>query len=129
MANIIQTPGSNVILDQATTTLGAGSGFQVMPKIGNLTFMALISGTSAGVTVTGTLNVDVSNDGTNFVAAVGTTMTINGVTPQAAIGVIASSLNGGWAYVRANLTAASSTTTASTGYRVRVYASGLDRAL
>ncbi len=124
MANIINTPGATIIFDQTSTTLQAGSAFQVMPKISNLTFQAVQSGSSAGVTVTATLNIDVSN-----IAAVGTTMTINGATPQNAIGVIASSISGGWSYVRANLTAASSTTTASTGYRIRVYASGLDRAL
>ncbi len=129
MANNIQTPGATIIFDQSSTTLQAGSAYQVLPKISDLTFQASIIGTSAGVTVTGTINIDVSNDGTNFVAAVGTTMTISGVTPQSAIGVIASSLKGGWSYVRANLTAASSTTTASTAYRIRVYASGLDRAL
>lgn len=122
MANNIHTGGPTVIMNSTSSALGAQSGYQVLPRVRDLTFQTMMAGTSAGVTVTATLNIDVSNDGTNWTAAPGTTMTINGVTPQTAIGRIATSLEGAWAYVRANLTAASSSTDVGTGYNIKVSA-------
>lgn len=114
-------PGPFVLLDLTSTSTGPGTAYNVPPNMRLGGLQSLQTGTSAGVTVTSSCNLQGSNNGSDWADIVGTTLAINGATPQSAALPMTSS-HGGWAFIRASLNAGSSTTTASTGYTLKVLA-------
>ena len=118
---LIQTPGPTTILNITSTTTGPGSWYRVNnQKLSDLTFQVLHAGTSAGVTVSSTINIEGSNDGSNAIATVLAAIAINGTTPQSEGATMKSTMAGAWEYIRANVNRASSSTSVSTGYNIQV---------
>jgi hypothetical protein len=115
-------PGTNILLDLTSTTTGAGSGYRVPPDLRLGGVQAIQVGSSAGVTVTSSGSLQVSNDGSNWSDITGSTLAINGTTPQTAALALQSSLAGPWGFIRASYNAGSSTTTASTAYSYKIIA-------
>lgn len=111
MAEIMST---ETILNSSST--GAGSWFQLNPKLGNATFQVLTTGSSVGDVVAATVTIEASNDGVNPLATVLGTVTLSTNSP-ASDGI---AINANWKYVRANQTSIS----ASTGIKTSVFANG-----
>ena len=89
----------DIMVDRTTT--GAGDGhFKDSP---HATFQATVTGTGA---VTATVDIEVSNDGTNWLDTVAGTITLSGTTTHSD-GFTTTSAP--WKYVRANVTAISGT--------------------
>ena len=85
--------------------VGAGAWF-ALSKI-PVTCQATVTGTG---TVTGTVDIEVSNDGVTPIATAPLTINLNGTTTASDGGVV----NAPWKYIRANLTAVSGTGAAVT---------------
>ncbi len=89
----------DIMVDKTTT--GAGSAhFKDSP---HATFQATVTGTGA---VTATVDIEVSNDGTNWADTAAGTITLSGTTTHSD-GF--TTTNAPWKYVRANVTAISGT--------------------
>ena len=106
--------GATTILNSSSA--GAGAWFTLHPKVGNLTFQSLTTGTSVGDVVSSTVTIEASNDGVNALATVLGTVTLSTDSP-ASDGI---AVNANWKYMRANQTAIS----ASTGIKTTVIANG-----
>ena len=90
----------NLFTDAGVTSTGAGNAvFKDSPAA---TFQAIVTGTGA---VTATVNIEVSNDGSNWLSTALGTISLSGTT-TANDGFTSSAP---WKYVRANLTAVSGT--------------------
>src|SRR3972149_6647288 len=99
-------PGPFLLLDLTEKTTGPGTAYNIPPNLRLGGLQTLQVGTSAGVTVTSTVNIEGSNDGSNWTSITGTTLAINGATPQSAALPMTSS-HGGWAYIRGNMASGS----------------------
>ena len=95
--------GAVSILLAAATVVGAGA-WVALSKI-PVACQATVSGTG---TVTGTVDIEVSNDGVTPIATAPLTINLNGTTTASDGGVV----NAPWKYIRANLTAISGTSAA-----------------
>lgn len=96
------------------TTALEGAWFRLNPEYGRLWFTSKLTGTSVGSTATATISIQGSNDGTNAASTDLITFSAQSLTTDTVVlsGPVPSSLNGAYAYVRANLT---SLTTATAG--------------
>lgn len=95
------------ILSTLTTATGAGDWYRIHPKMGPLSLQAIFTGSSVGYLGTAGVKLEVSNDGINpNTSAVGT-MTFTTVATPVADGI---TLDAGWQYIRANITALTSST-------------------
>lgn len=84
MANNIQDGGVTTILSTLTTSTGSGSWYRVHPKIGVLSFQAILTGSSEGYLGTASVKIEGSNDGSNAnVTALGTISFTTVATPVA----------------------------------------------
>lgn len=79
MANLIQGSGQNTI--QSTTAAAVGQWYWVHPKLRNLTFQVLHTGTSVGTSVGSTTYIEVSNDGVNVLNSKAGTVVMGNVSP------------------------------------------------
>lgn len=104
MANNIYSPGPQTILNSSST--GSGSWYRLHPNVRNVTFQALLPGSSVGVTVGSTIFIEGSNDGVNAIASKLGTIAFNGGSPQSD----GFTIDAHWEYVRATI---NSITTAS----------------
>lgn len=96
MANNIYTAGVQSMLNSSST--GPGSWYRVHPQVRNITFQATITGSSVGVTVSSTIYVEGSNDGSNAVGTKLATIALSGGSPQSD----GFTLDAHWEYVRFN---------------------------
>ena len=98
-------PTSAAVTGAVSTLLTAAApyaaGWVALSKI-PVSCQAIISGTGA---VTGTVDIEVSNDGVTPIATAPLTINLNGTTTASDGGVV----NAPWKYIRANLTAVSGT--------------------
>ena len=107
MASNIQDPGVTQLLATNTTSTGAGNWYRVNPRIGPLSFQAIFTGSSAAYLGTATVQIQGSNDASNpNVTALGT-LSFSTVATPVADGV---TVDAAWQYVRANITALTSST-------------------
>lgn len=109
MANNIQSPGVQSILQSSST--GPGAWYRVHSKLSNLTFQVVHTGTSVGTTVGSTTIIQASNDGVNPLATVLGTIGVAG-SDVASDGF---TINAGWQYVRAQINSVQAATVGSTG--------------
>ena len=100
MANNIYSPGPQTIF--SSSALGAGSWYRLHPQVRNVTFQALHTGSSVGVTVGSTIYIEVSNDGVNALATKPITVAFNAASPQSD----GATMDAHYEYVRANLNSA-----------------------
>ena len=110
MAYNINTTPVQILGTTGTTSTGPGNWFRVHPNRGKLTFQAIHSGTSVGVTVQSTIHIQASNDGVNpLLTTAGTTVdalgtiVLNGGSPQSA----GFAIDASWEYIRASINAIS----------------------
>lgn len=97
---------ANTIILNPTTTTATGAWFRRAPDIENaITFQATEAGSGA---VTGTVTIEVSNDGINACSTVAGTITLSG-TNTASNGF---TTDAPWGYWRAKITAISGTSAA-----------------
>lgn len=109
MGYVLNSAGPTTILNSSSS--GYGNWFRVHPKLRELTFQAVHTGSSVGATVASTIIVQASNDGVNplqttagsTVDALGT-IVLNGGSPQSA----GFAINAGWQFVRAGMLSAPS---------------------
>lgn len=120
MANYIQTPGPTTIFSNtiATTSL-AGSWYTIHSKLRNLTFEVKQTTSSAGATASSTTYIEISNDGVTPLATKGQTIALIASTDAVADGgVLSSSMQGQWGYIRANVNSLTTSTAGSVGFPV-----------
>jgi hypothetical protein len=96
----IKSGATRDIMVDKTTTGAVNTQFKYSP---HATFQATVTGTGA---VTATVDIEVSNDGTNWLDTVAGTITLSGTTTHSD-GFTTTSAP--WKYVRANVTAISGT--------------------
>lgn len=113
----LQGPGQSAIL-QTTSTAAAGNWIPVHPSIRNLTVQAIETGSSVGVSVSGNVSIQVSNDGVNPIISTAGIISFSSLASPASDGF---SIDAHWNFVRAYLNA---NTTMSSGSSVTVLLSG-----
>lgn len=96
----LRPDSASLVILSGAIAQGAGTPKAFNRSIANRTVQATVTGTG---TVTATVNIEVSNDGTNFIVA--GTITLSGTT-TASDGF---AMNASWLNVRANVTAISGT--------------------
>lgn len=96
-------------LVNAVTTTGAGGPVSRAPGVSSV----LAWGTTSSGAGAATIAVEVSNDGTNWVVA-GTIVLVLATTVTTGTNTDGFTINAGWAYIRANVTAISGTDAAVT---------------
>lgn len=108
MSYVLNGPGPTNIL--STTAQSTGSWYRVHPKMSNLTFQVVHTGTSVGATVGSTTIIEGSNDGVNALA-----------TPLGTVALSSNSgtndgftINAGWAFVRARVGSLAATSAGAT---------------
>lgn len=106
---LLQSPGGQVIL--ASSSTGAGSWYRVHPKLGNLSFQVVHTGTSVGTTVGSTTVIEASNDGVNALGTALGTIALSG-SDVASDGF---TTNNHFEYVRAKINSVQAATAGSTG--------------
>ena len=126
MSNTVIPGGPTDLVNLTATTTGPGSWFRIHPGVGEVVFGLTLTGTSAGVTVASTVNIQFSHDGSNVSTSFNLALT--GVTPQVVAAGLASSQRG-YPWVRANVNTVSSTTDTGTAFRLRVTANSNQRTL
>lgn len=94
-----------LLLNSSAT--GPGAWFNTFGFRAPLSFSALQTGSSVGVTVTSTVNIEYSPDGVNVVATKPGNFAFNGASPQCDGFAPPTSANGVWPYVRGNINAIS----------------------
>ena len=112
MSTNVLGPGPNLILSSSSS--GAGDWHRVHPRLGNLTFQVLHVGCSVGATgttVSSTVVIEASNDGSNALATVLGTFAISGDSPQSD-GFTA---DANWSYIRAKINSVGAASAGSTG--------------
>lgn len=109
MPAYIQGAGQIPILQ--TTAAGAGSWFEVHPKIRNITLQLSELGSSVGAPVTGSVSVQASNDGVNPLISTLGTIAFSSVASPAVDGF---SLDAHWNFIRGVLTTNSTQSSGST---------------
>ena len=119
MSTNVLGPGPNLILTSSST--GAGNWHRIHPKLSNLTFQVLHTGTSAGATVGSTTVIEASNDGVNALGTVLGTVGLAGDTPPNN----GFTIDANWSYVRAKINSVVAATAGSTGsaFAIAVYCS------
>lgn len=115
-AGYIQSGGLNYIY-QSTTT-GAGSWVPVHPAVRGMTLQGTFSGSSAGVLQTGTIQIQVSNDGVNPLATLAGTISVTSIATPAVDGF---AMDAHWNFIRANQTLVSTTTGSTANITVSVH--------
>ena len=121
--NLIQTPGPvTIFTSTAGSTSKAGDWYRVHPSIGRLTWQATLNTSSAGATAGSTVYIEVSNTPTSEttgpvpLATKGQTIALAGTTDAVSDGaVLASSMSGAWAWVRANMNSLTTSTAGTAG--------------
>lgn len=107
----IQNAGPNSLLQ--SSALGAGAWSRIHPNIRNLTIQASRIGSSVGALVSGTVDIEVSNDGTDPVGTKAGSIAFSSVASPAVDGF---TIDSHWEWIRANVssnsTAGSSSSTA-----------------
>lgn len=109
-ATYIQGAGQNYIL-QSTSSAAFGNWVPVHPSIRNITFQAVETGSSALVSVSGSVSVQASNDGVNPIA---TTLGVITFSSAASPGSDGFSIDAHWNYVRAYINSGNTQSSGST---------------
>ena len=131
---ILSATGKSSVYATAGTTVLSGDWYRIHPALGRLYITCRLTGTSAVSTATATVNIEGSNDG--ITAASTPLYSFSGITLTTDIVVLGGSLpttlSGQPGYIRANMTAlttstAGSTTAASANVLVHVNAGSLGR--
>lgn len=93
-----------------STAAGAGDWYPVHPGLRNLTFQATMTGSSVGASVSGTVEIQASNDGVNPLATALGTITLSSAASPGSDGL---AIDAHWNYVRAKLTTGSTNSSGS----------------
>ena len=112
------SPGATTLLSNtAGTTTVVGDWFRIHPKLGRLSFHATLLASSIGATASSSVNIEVSNDGVYPLATKALTLSLTNTSTTYASdgGVLASTMDGTWQYVRANCASLTTSTAGSTG--------------
>lgn len=112
------TPGVTTLLSNtAGTTNVVGDWVRIHPKLGRLSFQAILIASSVGATASSSVHIEVSNDGFYPLATKALTLSLTNTSTTYASdgGVLASTMDGTWQYVRANLQSLTTSTAGSAG--------------
>jgi hypothetical protein len=114
---VIQTAGATQIFSvTAGSTTETGDWFQVDQRFGNLVYQVILSASSAGATAGTTVTIEVSNSTAVAVATAAQTFGLTCTTDTVSDGgTFATSMDGAWKLIRANMTSLTTSTAGSAG--------------
>lgn len=117
MSYVLNSPGPTTIYATSVgSTAGVGDWYRVPPRIGKLSFQAILSASSVGATAASSASIEVTNSTAIGLATKGRVFDLTATTDVVSDGgAFQSSMDAAWAWVRGKVTSLSSATAGSTG--------------
>jgi hypothetical protein len=114
---VIQTAGATQIFEvTAGSTAETGDWYEIDQHFGNLAYQVILSASSVGATAGTTVTIEVSNTTAVAVQTAAQTFALTCTTDTVSDGgTFATSMDGAWRYIRANMTSLTTSTAGSAG--------------